>query len=242
MNNKSPRLNHAYRCSALIAIILSIVAVSAREGLCAIATITVTGQVTSITDPFGQFTGAKVGDVITSIVTYDTSAADIDPDPNRGRYRQIPLSAPRGAQTTISSSSGPIVFTAPSNEFLDIVASNFASDYVQFISQPSIFSDPRINFTQWSPLTLSDTTGTALSDQSFPAMLSSSGAIDLSLFFNKNMFLNYMQTSTNTFGSLNASVLSASVSIPEPSSIIVWSLLGLTITGAGWWRRQKRSA
>ena len=30
--------------------------------------------------------------------------------------------------------------------------------------------------------------------------------------------------------------------IPEPSSVIVWSLIGLTFIGAGWWRRRKRTA
>lgn len=30
--------------------------------------------------------------------------------------------------------------------------------------------------------------------------------------------------------------------VPEPSSIIGWSLLGLTISGAGWWQRRKVSA
>ena len=30
--------------------------------------------------------------------------------------------------------------------------------------------------------------------------------------------------------------------VPEPTSLIVWSLLGLTISGAGWWRRRKLTA
>jgi hypothetical protein len=34
----------------------------------------------------------------------------------------------------------------------------------------------------------------------------------------------------------------AEVAAPEPGSMIVWSLLGLTIGGAGWWRRRKVSA
>lgn len=38
----------------------------------------------------------------------------------------------------------------------------------------------------------------------------------------------------------SASPLAAEV--PEPSSVIAWSLLGLTISGAGWWRRRKASA
>ena len=28
--------------------------------------------------------------------------------------------------------------------------------------------------------------------------------------------------------------------IPEPSTLIVWSLLGMTATGAGWWRRRRK--
>ncbi len=38
----------------------------------------------------------------------------------------------------------------------------------------------------------------------------------------------------------NATLITSSV--PEPASVIVWSLLGLTIGGAGWWRRHKRAA
>lgn len=30
--------------------------------------------------------------------------------------------------------------------------------------------------------------------------------------------------------------------VPEPTGMIIWSLLGLTISGAGWWRRRKVSA
>ena len=31
----------------------------------------------------------------------------------------------------------------------------------------------------------------------------------------------------------------ALTSVPEPSSIIIWSLIGLTFAGIGWWRRRK---
>jgi len=30
--------------------------------------------------------------------------------------------------------------------------------------------------------------------------------------------------------------------IPEPASLIVWSVLGLSVAGAGWWRRRKAAA
>jgi len=30
--------------------------------------------------------------------------------------------------------------------------------------------------------------------------------------------------------------------IPEPGSLIVWSVLGLSVAGAGWWRRRKAAA
>lgn len=30
--------------------------------------------------------------------------------------------------------------------------------------------------------------------------------------------------------------------VPEPTSVVVWSLLALTFVGAGWWRRQKQAA
>ena len=34
----------------------------------------------------------------------------------------------------------------------------------------------------------------------------------------------------------------SAVDVPEPTSMIAWSLLGLTISGAGWWRRRKLTA
>jgi hypothetical protein len=43
------------------------------------------------------------------------------------------------------------------------------------------------------------------------------------------------------FGMENV-VPAAAADVPEPASLIVWSLLGLTITGAGWWRRRRLSA
>jgi hypothetical protein len=30
--------------------------------------------------------------------------------------------------------------------------------------------------------------------------------------------------------------------IPEPGSLIVWTVLGLSVAGAGWWRRRKAAA
>ena len=33
----------------------------------------------------------------------------------------------------------------------------------------------------------------------------------------------------------------ANAPVPEPASLIIWSLLGLTMGGASWWRRRKRA-
>jgi hypothetical protein len=41
---------------------------------------------------------------------------------------------------------------------------------------------------------------------------------------------------------LNLIVPAGAEGVPEPSSIIAWSLLGLTMSGTGWWRRRKVSA
>jgi hypothetical protein len=39
-----------------------------------------------------------------------------------------------------------------------------------------------------------------------------------------------------------STAVDGSAVVPEPTSMIVWSLLGLTISGTGWWRRRKVSA
>jgi len=43
-----------------------------------------------------------------------------------------------------------------------------------------------------------------------------------------------------TFGPING-VVEVSGAIPEPSTLIIWSLLGALGTGLGWWRRRKRA-
>jgi hypothetical protein len=87
-------------------------------------------------------------------------------------------------------------------------------------------------------------------------------AVDMSIFDSSNILVNSWTLSDpldliagiggnrygwfdyNQFSPLafdNAELSLATAPVPEPASLIVWSLLGLTISGAGWWRR-KRSA
>ncbi len=44
------------------------------------------------------------------------------------------------------------------------------------------------------------------------------------------------------FQAVNFTFDATASAVPEPASLIVWSLLGLTITGGSWWRRRKISA
>ena len=46
---------------------------------------------------------------------------------------------------------------------------------------------------------------------------------------------------TDEYRSLGFRVAAAVAPIPEPTSIAVWSLLGLAGIGAGWWRRRRKA-
>lgn len=67
-----------------------------------------------------------------------------------------------------------------------------------------------------------------------------------------NVILNYDETADPVqlapLGNVNGDQILTSVlsdvesAVPEPASLIVWSLLGLSFGGATWWRRRKHAA
>ncbi len=54
-------------------------------------------------------------------------------------------------------------------------------------------------------------------------------------------FDSVVATSTNFAFEFDNVAYSAN-QVPEPASLIVWSVLGLSVAGAGWWRRRKAAA
>ena len=71
------------------------------------------------------------------------------------------------------------------------------------------------------------------------------GAVRLGAGFgsDSDVFDSYVDAFTIGTGEIGTTFdFEAAADVPEPASLIVWSLLGLTITGGGWWRRRKVSA
>lgn len=57
---------------------------------------------------------------------------------------------------------------------------------------------------------------------------------------NRYGWFDYNQFSTLAFD--NAELSLATAAVPEPGSMIAWTLLGLTVGGATWWRRRRAAA
>lgn len=233
-NRKAIRRRPSVRAANFL---LAILFTSAIVGLPQSATaalfqVTATGTVTNVQDPFGQFPGASVGDTFTNVFVVDTSLPDENASASDGRYRHHGSIPQHGASTTVDTASGPLGFSMLSNGFYDVTVLDGAADFVQIINQDPIYSDPRIEFVQWSPLILFDSTASAFTGDEIPAILTTPGSVNLAPFNQYRMFLDYHQFTTSTHGQLAGTIQSVTVSlVPEPSSFALTALavLGLAI-------------
>jgi hypothetical protein len=98
-------------------------------------------------------------------------------------------------------------------------------------STPISFTDGVVDAVRWTSVPHVDSTLDALATPQLEASTPSASPAVSSTFDEIDEIYAFSQ----------ALVDPESSSVPEPSSLIVWSLLGLTL-GAGWWRRRKRAA
>lgn len=188
----------------------------------ALYTFTAVGKITSLTDPYGEFTGIAIGDDFTTTSTYNTDNTDITASSDIGWFQDDLSSNPLlEASITVHTASGDQVFTIPN--YLNINTANTSgADNVQIIGPTfsDVFLDPRIDIEFLNTLFFQDNTATALSSDNFPSFLKTSGNVDLSPWGSTEMLMQYVDNDPGptTFGEVRGDITSITV-VPEPSTL-----------------------
>ncbi len=173
--------------------------------------------------------------------TYDTTTAAFDSGPGYARYDLIDhtatLSHPTGADVT------PINFTSQFIEIRDdyqyYPADNFRDEFWLFTYSDTVVPTSDGILDQFN-------IGFGTSQPTAPSVLSSTDLFALDNAFidgipMKGFSVAFEDALSGSLGGTNGwfnSISASSDAVPEPASVMVWSLLGLSFIGAGCWRRR----
>jgi hypothetical protein len=170
-----------------------------------------------------------IGTPVSGMFAFDTSALDTSPNiPFVGRYP--------GAYASISI--GGVTVTSSQSAFVEVLDANAPDDHFNFRDGVQSSGDPI--FVNGLPMTtgvlwlsLSSPDGSVFSNDSLPS------AAQLEQL--QPYAFRLQQTDTSGVIFFTDSVSATVTTVPEPSTIVIWSGLGVTGLIAAW-RRRKRAA
>lgn len=175
-------------------------------------------------------------------------------------------SSSTGGSSDVTEGTLTITITAKPGFFLDKISIVEFGDYTlsgigtaaTYASVSGALDITDLTFasgTYTDPLAVSPTMPVDLSGGPADGLFSGSSMIDLTdlgLFGVKSIFLefaNVLETGSEAGTSaliqkklISGTTITIETVIPEPSAIVVWSLLGLSLTFGSWWRRRKTRA
>jgi hypothetical protein len=180
-----------------------------------LVTVNFSGTVTSIDDPSGYITGAKIGDTFSGTVVYDTSLAPDVPGANPETYTYLhtttpPFATPLGITVTLDGHT----FASDGAGLMQITVQNDLAgkpfpDVFGAVADVSLGGGTHT----LAGFALGDSTGKALSSTALPT------GIDLSQWTVGDFNLTNPTSATNIFaGTVNLN------SVPEPASVMLLSL------------------
>lgn len=240
MRSSLPKLGkHVVFGLFIAAIATTGVLVDRGSASAAVVTYDIEGIVTFGFDDVGIFGTIDEGvTMFSGTFSYDT---------DQGLYDDISLGVDTATYTSFSPDISPISLQIEINGNTitlgggaDASISVFDGGFEQFSLSGGDISELAL-LTESVILSLSGNTGAALSGTDPP------GSLDLDDF---NGF-NYVElsfyddeTGDETFLELGITMMTSPDGpvVPEPASLVVWSLLGVLLTGGQWWRRRRRAA
>lgn len=218
------RFGRSYVVVAWLAVVMAVGAPSSTQA--ALITVDFQGTVDAVDSGLGSVFSA--GQILTGSYTFDSGASNVGG----------PIQAVYDAVTSLSFSvSGPPGYSAASAAAQQIQIDineptlNLTDRYSVVAVPPGLVGDPvGGNALSLFTIVLLDSSNTVFSDVSLPT------SISLSSFDTRAFFIDFGNLASPLV--VSGTIDSLAV-IPEPTTLIIWTLLGGLAISIGWWRRKR---